>query len=201
MKFKRSKAHIGKNRRSYQQRMYGLLCFFGVMSLLIIPVFTLHLGSHGDPFQHSLSAIGNLQGMRSVFIAWAIVLCIYFSTMVSTLIILTKNTRARMLRILVLACAFILLICNLIPFPPENTSITLVFKTIWLYFSSFLLAFTLLLLTFTFRNLYPILFRKTLTFILILLSVIIILFISFSFNWITERTNIIGASVFLFTTL
>lgn len=68
-------------------------------------------------------------------------------------------------------------------------------------FFSFLLAFTLLLLTFTFRNLYPILFRKTLTFILILLSVIIILFISFSFNWITERTNIIGASVFLFTTL
>jgi len=189
----------GKHRIGYHQRMKILVWVFGILSLIIVPAFTIYLGAHGNPFKFSLSTIGNRPEMRAVFLVWTIAMCAYFSGIVFALVVLTKNAKAHTLRALILVSTCLLLITNLIPFLPEKLPILAHIHTNIAMISTLLLASTLLLLTFTFRNFYPKLFQKSLVSIITLLSVIVILFIFFGVKWITEGTSIIGGSIFLFS--
>jgi len=191
----------GKHRIGYQQRMKTLVWVFGILSLIVVPAFTIYLGAHGNPFKFSLSAIGNRPETRAVFLVWTIAMCAYFSGIVFALVVLTKNAKARMLRALILVSTWLLLATNLIPFLPEKLPILAHIHTNVAMISTLLLASTLLMLTFTFRNYYPKLFQKSLVSIITLLSVIVIFFIFFDAKWITEGTSIIGGSIFLFSVM
>ncbi|MCL2651136.1 MAG: phosphoethanolamine transferase CptA [Candidatus Azobacteroides sp.] len=193
--------HELKRRSNYQRKMIILLWVFGILSLIIVPAFTIYLGAHGNPLKFSLSAIGNRPEMRPVFLAWTIAMCAYFSGIVFAIIVLTKNSRARTFRILILVSTWLLLITNLIPFLPEKLPVLANIHTNAAVISTVLLAFTLLMLTYTFQNYYPKLFLKSHIAILCLLAVMIILFIFFEAKWITEGTCIIGGSIFLFSVM
>ena len=97
----------GKLRTGYRQRMKILIWVFGVLSLIIVPAFTIYLGSHGNPFKLSLSAIGNRPEIRPVFLAWTFAMCAYFSGIVFALVVLTKNAKARTLRALILVSTWL----------------------------------------------------------------------------------------------
>jgi len=191
----------GKHRIRYQQQMKILLWVFGILSLIIVPALTIYLGAHGNPLKLSLSAIGNRPEVRPVFLMWTIAMCVYFSSIVFALVVLTKNTQARTLRILILVSTWLLLATNLIPFLPERFPLLANIHTNVAVISTVLLAFTLLMLTFTFRNYYPKLFLKSHIAVLCLLAVMIILFIFFEAKWITEGTCTIGGSLFLFSVM
>ena len=190
-----------KHRAKYQRQMKILLWVFGILSLIIVPAFTIYLGSHGNPFKLSLSAIGNRPDVRPIFLVWTISMCAYFSGIVFAIIVLTKNSRARTFRILILISTWLLLITNLIPFLPDRFPLLANIHTNIAVISTVLLAFTLLMLTFTFQNYYPKLFLKSHIAILCLLAVMIILFVFFEAKWITEGTCIIGGSIFLFSVM
>jgi hypothetical protein len=190
------------NRRTeYQRRMKILVWFFGVLSLIAVPTFTIYLGAHGNPFELSLSTIGNRPETRLVFLIWTIAMCVYFSAIVFTLVVLTKNARARVLRTLIQVSTWLLLITNLIPFLPEEWPILARIHTHFAIISTVLLVFTLLMLTFTFRSYYPGLYQKANVSILSLLAVSFILYVIFEAKWITEVTGIIGGSIFLFAVM
>lgn len=191
----------GKHRTQYQRRMKILLFAFGALSLLVVPALTIYFGARGNPFQTSLSEIGNRDGMRLTFLIWTITVCAYFSTMVSTLVVLTKNTRARILQSMILVSTCLLMLTCLIPFMPENLPLLANLHTKVAVIATLLLAITLLLLTLTFRSYYPKLFSKALIAILILIAIMMILFIFYSSCWIMEGTSVIGGSVFLFLVL
>ena len=190
-----------KHRAKYQQQMKILLWVFGIFSLIIVPALTIYLGAHGNPFQWSLSAIGNRPEVRPVFLMWTITMCAYFSGIVFALVVLTKNTQARTLRVLILISTWLLLTTNLIPFLPDKLPLLAHIHTNVAVISTVLLAFTLLMLTFTFRDYYPKLFLKSHIAVLCLLSALIILFIFFEAKWITEGTCTIGGSAFLFSVM
>ena len=178
-----------------------LLWVFGILSLIIVPAFTIYLGAHGNPFRLSLSAIGNRPEVRPVFLVWTITMCAYFSGIVFAIVVLTKNARARTFRVLILVSTWLLLATNLIPFLPDRFPLWANIHTHVAVISTVLLAFTLLMLTFTFRDYYPKLFLKSHIAVLCLLAVMIILFIFFEAKWITEGTCIIGGSIFLFSVM
>ena len=187
-----------KHRAKYQRQMKILLWVFGILSLIIVPALTIYLGAHGNPFKLSLSAIGNRPEVRPLFLVWTIAMCAYFSSIVFAIIVLTKNSRARTFRILILVSTWLLLITNLIPFLPDRFPFLANLHTNVAVISTVLFAFTLLMLTYTFQNYYPKLFLKSHIAVLCLLAVMIILFIFFEAKWITEGTSIIGGSIFLF---
>ena len=191
----------GKRRAQYQRQMKILLWVFGILSLIIVPALTIYLGAHGNPFKLSLSAIGNRPEVRPIFLVWTIVMCAYFSGIVFAIIVLTKNSRARTFRILILVSTWLLLITNLIPFLPDRFPLLANIHTNVAVISTVLFAFTLLMLTYTFQNYYPKLFLKSHIAVLCLLAVMIIFFIFFEAKWITEGTCIIGGSVFLFSVM
>ena len=188
-------------RSNYKKRMISLLWAFGVSSLIIIPVFTLYLGIHGNPLTTPLSAIGNRSGMRAYFLTWTVIICAFYSSMIFALIVLTKNTRAKILRILIFISTWILVAANLIPFLPDRFPFLATLHRDGTRISVVILAFTLLLFTFTFRNYYPKLFKKTLIFLLCLLFVLLQLYIFFEASWITEAIGVVGSGIFLFTVL
>jgi len=190
-----------KHRANYQRQMKILLWVFGILSLIVVPVFTIYLGAHGNPFELSLSAIGNRPEVRPVFLVWTITMCAYFSSIVFVIVVLTKNSRARIFRILILVSTWLLLITNLIPFLPEKLPVLAHIHTNVALISTVLFAFTLLMLTYTFQNYYPKLFLKSHIAVLCLLAVIIILFIFFEAKWIIEGTCVIGGSIFLFSVM
>ena len=191
----------GKHRSEYQRQMKILLWVFGILSLIIVPAFTIYLGARGNPLKLSLSAIGNRPEVRPVFLVWTISMCAYFSGIVFAIVVLTKNSRAHTLRTLILVSTWLLLLTNLIPFLPEKLPILAHIHTNTAMISTVLLSFTLLMLTYTFQNYYPKLFLKSHIAILCLLAVMIILFIFFEAKWITEGTCIIGGSIFLFSVM
>ena len=188
-----------KRRDKYQLHMKILLRVFGILSLIIVPAFTIYLGSHGNPFKLSLSAIGNRPEVRPIFLVWTIAMCAYFSSIVFAIIVLTKNAKAYTFRILILISTWLLLITNLIPFLPDRFPLLANIHTNVALISTVLLAFTLLMLTYTFQNYYPKLFVKSHIAVLCLLAVMIVLFSFFEAKWITEGTCIIGGSIFLFS--
>ncbi|MDR2206844.1 MAG: phosphoethanolamine transferase CptA [Flavobacteriaceae bacterium] len=190
-----------KHRAKYQQQIKILLWVFGILSLVIVPALTIYLGAHGNPFKLSLSAIGNRPEVRPLFLVWTISMCAYFSSIVFAIIVLTKNSRARTFRILILVSTWLLLITNLIPFLPDRFPLLANIHTNVAVISTVLFAFTLLMLTYSFQNYYPKLFLKSHIAVLCLLAVMIILFIFFEAKWITEGTCIIGGSIFLFSVM
>jgi hypothetical protein len=191
----------GKNRRNYHRRMLILLWVFGVLSLVAVPVFTLFLGSYGNPLTSSLSKIGNGPGMRGLFLSWTASMGAYYSGIVFTLIVLTKNTKAKILRGLILVSTWFLLATNLIPFLPDRFPFLARLHSNIATISILSLSFTMLLLTLTFRNYYPKLFLKAMVFLAILLVSLLQLYIFLTARWIPEVASIIGSSVFLFVVL
>ena len=194
-------AKLVNNRSNYKRRMHILLCVFGILSILIIPIFTLFLAINGNPFTTPLSTIGNRPGMRGLFLFWTATMSAYYSGLVFTLIILTKNTRAKLLRWLILVSTWILLVTNLVPFLPDRFPILARIHSNGAKISVLLLSFTLLFFTISFRNFYPKLFKKTLAFLICFLFGMLQLYLFFSSSWITEASSVVGSSIFLFTVL
>jgi len=197
----RKKKINNKHRTGYQRRMKTLVWIFGILSLFVVPAFTIYLGSHGSPFKSSLSTIGNQPENRAIFLVWTIAMCAYFSAIVFALVVLTENAHAYTLRVLILVSTWLLLATNLIPFLPKKMPLLAHIHTYTAVISVILLLSTLLMLTFTFRNYYPKLFQKSLISILTFLLAIVILYIFFDVKWITEGTIIIGGSIFLFSVM
>ena len=74
MKINIKRTKSNNNRSNYKKRMHALLFVFGILSILIIPIFTLFLAKNGNPFTTPLSTIGNRPVRRS-----GSVLHVYFS--------------------------------------------------------------------------------------------------------------------------
>ena len=187
-----------KNIRPYHARMKAILWIFGLLSLLVVPALTLYLGAFGDPFRDSFSHIGNLGGQRATFLIWTLVLCAYFSATVHTLVVLTKCSKAKPLRWMVLISTWLLLITNLLPFFPDRFPFLADLHSVIAMVSTLLLTVTLLLLTLTLKKGYPRIYRMAMAGMIGMIMIMIVLFSIFIAKWITEATCIISGGIYLF---
>ena len=108
-------------KKAGSKKWAGLQCPWanGVCALVLLPLFTLLLGSHGSPVEDSLSAIGNRTGMRPLFLLWTAAVCFCFSGTIAGAAAKIENRRAQMAKALArLGCA-LLFLSSLVPFAPE----------------------------------------------------------------------------------
>ncbi|MEG0703238.1 MAG: hypothetical protein RR449_06670 [Christensenella sp.] len=186
---------------SYRKRIIGGLIGYGILSLGVIPIFTIWLGTRSDPFSMSMSAMGNANGgMHFLFIIWTILFCSYFASFVGYLLMLTKNTHSK-IRFIVSLATLALIFGNIVPFLPDVLPGFTWFHNFCAQFSSVSLAIILMLFTLTLRNHYSALFKKALVFVLIIWATMIALMAILNVTSFTEMTGIIIAGVFLFTVL
>ena len=188
-------------RRREQPWMKVFVWLYGILSLVMVPAVTLILGVHGNALTTSLSAIGNRPGLRAIFIVWTLAVCAYFVSIVFSLVMLTRNTEANALHIMIGVTTLALLAFNIIPFLPDRWPVLADLHTRGVLVAALLLAATLFMLTMTFRGHYPDLFRQALVWFLVLFAVVAILYLVFYTAWITESVGIIGSAVFLFAVL
>jgi len=188
-------------RRSEQPWMKVLVWLYGILSIVMVPVVTIVLGANGDPLTVSLSEIGNRPGMRPIFIVWTLAIGAYFTSIVFTLVMLTRNTEANTLHTMIAISMLALLIVNLIPFMPDRWPVLAGIHIRGALVTALMLAATLLMLTLTFRKHYPQIFRKALIWLVILFACEVILYVTFATAWLTEAVGLIGGAVFLFAVL
>ena len=186
---------------AYRWRLTGGIILYAGLSLAVIPVFTLIMGTQDNILLVSMSAMGNASGnMRFWVILWTIVFCAYFAGFMGYLLMLTRNTHSKIRGFVYFAIA-VLIVGNIIPFLPETFPGFAQLHNFCAQISSVSLAVSLMLFALTLRNSYTVLFKKTLIFVLIIWAVLIALMSLFGTRSITEMTGIILASVFLFVTL
>jgi len=185
----------------YKRRLTSGLIWYGFLSLGLVPVFTLMMGTKANIFTTSMSAMGNAGGGTHLwFILWTIVFCAVFSSFIGYLLMLTRNTHSKV-RILVYFAVAVLIFGNIIPFLPDTFPGFAWLHNFCAQISSISLAVTLMLFTLTLRNHYSQLFKKALVFVLIIWVVLIALMGLFGTKSITEMSGILLACVFLFTVL
>ena len=105
---------------AYRWRLTGRILLYAVLSLAVIPVFTLIMGTQDNILLVSMSAMGNTSGnMHFWFILWTIVFCAYFAGFMGYLLMLTRNTHSKIRGFVYFAIA-VLIVGNIIPFLPET---------------------------------------------------------------------------------
>ncbi|MGL5978668.1 MAG: hypothetical protein ACRCZJ_06725 [Erysipelotrichaceae bacterium] len=82
------------------------------LGLGILPFFTLWFASQGDWIFHSLSEVGNMQGMRFVFLVWGLAHGLYYGWMLHAIQSKLKYRVPQQLRLLLIA--FLLLVVSLL---------------------------------------------------------------------------------------
>jgi len=185
----------------YRRRIVGGMILYGILSLGVIPIFTLYMGTKDNVLTVSMSAMGNTSvSVHLLFIIWTLVFCGYFASFVGYLLMLTKNTHSKIRGFVTFATA-VLIVGNIVPFLPELFPGFAGMHNLFAQISSISLAIILMLFTLTLRNSYSILFKKALLFVLIIWAVLIALMAIFGTRSITEMSGIILAGIFLFTVL
>lgn len=185
----------------YRRRIVGGMILYGILSLGVIPIFTLYMGTKDNILTVSMSAMGNTSvSVHLLFIIWTLVFCGYFASFVGYLLMLTKNTHSKIRGFVTFATA-VLIVGNVFPFLPELFPGFAGMHNLFAQISSISLAIILMLFTLTLRNSYSILFKKALLFVLIIWAVLIALMAIFGTRSITEMSGIILAGIFLFTVL
>lgn len=186
---------------NYRKRIIGGLILYGILSLGVIPIFTLYMGTQDNVLTVSMSAMGNTSNsMHVLFIVWTLVFCGYFASFVGYLLMLTKNTHSK-IRWFVSFATVVLIIGNIFPFLPEIFPGLAGMHNLFAQISSISLAVILMLFTLTLRNSYSVLFKKALVFVLIIWAMLIALMGIFGTRSITEMSGILIAGVFLFVVL
>ncbi len=177
------------------------MIIYGILSLGLIPVFTLYMGTQDNILTVSMSAMGNTSvSMHLLFVVWTLIFCGYFASFMGYLLMLTKNTHSK-IRGFVTFATVVLIVGNIFPFLPETLPGFAELHNLFAQISSVSLAVTLMLFTLTLRNHYSILFKKALIFVLIIWAMLIALMAVFGTRSITEMSGIIIASIFLFCVL
>lgn len=188
-----------KSSKDYRYRLKTALIWYGALSLIVIPIFTLIMGTRDNILSVSMSAMGNTDGwVHLLFIIWTISFCVYFSSFVGYLLILTQNTHSR-IRILVSIATVILIIGNLVPFLPDEFPMAAELHNVCAQISSVSLAVTLMLLALTLHKYYPEVFKKAIVFVLLIWAVLVVQMSLFGTVSFTEMSGIILACIFLFT--
>jgi len=183
----------------YQKRLKNALVWYGVFALIVVPIFTLYMGTRQNIFVVSMSAMGSEGGLiHLLFIIWTIVFCAVFASFLGFLLILTQNTHSR-IRILLYIAVGILIFGNLLPFLPQEFPGVAELHNFCAQISSISLAVILMLFALTLHKKYPDVFKKALFFVLVIWLVLIVLMGVFGTKSITEMTGIILACIYLFT--
>ena len=187
-------------KKAGSKKWAGLQCPWanGVCALVLLPLFTLLLGSHGSPVEDSLSAIGNRTGMRPLFLLWTAAVCFCFSGTIAGAAAQIENRRAQMAKALArLGCA-LLFLSSLVPFAPEASGAAGALHSGGAMAAVLLLLLAAVLLTHSLRVKTPAFFRlasRTLAALLIFLAA---LYACFQTKWITEAAAVWGGSAYVF---
>ncbi|MEA5002640.1 MAG: hypothetical protein VB081_03995 [Christensenella sp.] len=190
-----------KGMSNYKKRLIGGMILYGILSLGVIPIFTLYMGTQDNILNVSMSAMGNTStSMHILFVVWTLIFCGYFASFMGYLLMLTKNTHSK-IRGFVTFATVVLIVGNIFPFLPETLPGFAEMHNLFAQISSVSLAVTLMLFTLTLRNHYSVLFKKALVFVLIIWAMLIALMAIFGTKSITEMSGIIVAGVFLFCVL
>ncbi len=188
-----------KDSKDYKYRLKTALIWYGALSLIVVPLFTLIMGLQDNIFTVSMSAMGNTGGwVHLFFIIWTITFCAYFSSFMGYLLMLTQNTHSR-IRILVFIATIVLIFGNLMPFLPNEFPMAAELHNVCAQISSISLAVTLMLLALTLHKYYPEVFKKAIVFVLIIWTVLVVQMSLFGTVSFTEMSGIILACIFLFT--
>ncbi len=187
-----------KGLQNYQKRVKGALVWYGVLALGVVPIFTLLMGTKDNILTTSMSAMGNADGgIHLMFIIWTILFCAVFTSFVGYILILTKNTHSK-IRILIYIAVAVLIFGNILPFLPETFPGFAELHNFCAQISSISLAVVLMLLALTLHKWYPEVFKKAVTFVLVIWAVLVTLMALFGTKSITEMAGILLACVYLF---
>lgn len=185
-----------RNLANYQHRVDMAQKAYTIIGCFVI-AFTLYMGTHGDVFTTSMSAMGNTgTGMHITFVIWTIVFCVYFGSIVGFILILTRNTRSR-IRTFVYIAAAIMTFGDIMPFVPTEHPVAAWLHNTCAQIASVSLAVTLMLLALTIRRLFPEVFKKALFLVIMFWIVLLGLMGLFGTKAITEMTGIIGGILYL----
>ncbi|MEG0251805.1 MAG: hypothetical protein RR580_06475 [Christensenellaceae bacterium] len=191
---------MNSNLSNYKKRLISGMIVYGIFALGIVPVFTLIMGTHANILTESMSAMGSMSGMHVWFILWTIIFCVFFSSFVGYILILTKNTHSK-IRILVYIATAMLVFGNILPFIPDEFPMMMYIHNFCAQISSISLAIIIVLLSLTMRKYYPSLFKKSLIFALCIWGILLTMISLFGTVSLTEMTSIILGSIYLFTVL
>lgn len=105
-------------REKYLRRLKRAGLCYGLMALVIIPIYTILYATRADLITRNMSYIGGYMGGYRGLVLWGVVSGLFYLGFTSYLFMLTKFTNKRVRRMLFAACAM-LIITVLLPFVPE----------------------------------------------------------------------------------
>jgi hypothetical protein len=105
-------------REKYKKRIRKAGVLYGLMALVVIPVYTVFFATQADLITKNMSYIGGYMGGYTRLLIWGIVSALFYLGFSSYLFMLTRFSNARVRRMLLAACAMLVLTVAL-PFVPE----------------------------------------------------------------------------------
>ncbi len=105
-------------REKYLRRLKHAGLFYGILALVIIPIYTILYATRADLITQNMSYIGGYMGGYRGLVIWGVVSGVFYLAFTSYLFMLTKFTSKRVRRMLFAGCAM-LIITVLLPFVPE----------------------------------------------------------------------------------
>ncbi len=187
-------------KNEYQNQTKKIVVSYGVFALLVIPVFTIVMGTLDNCFEKSMSYMGNLYGNNIVFVIWALVFCRFFTSIFKQILMVSRNETSKIM-ILVYVAADAMLIGNVVPYRPEVNLFLADVHILLARISSVSLAMTLIILTLMLHKTFPEVFKKSLTYVLIAWTALMWLFSFMDAVSFTEMLTITCSSVLLFLIL
>ena len=186
-------------KKTGSKKWAGLQCpsVNGVCALVLLPLFTLLLGSHGSPVEDSLSAIGNRTGMRPFFLLWTAAVCLCFLKAIGGAAALVEHRLAKRAKTAArLGCA-LLFLSSLVPFA-HGKGVTDVLHSAGAMAAVLLLLLAAALLTLSLRRQYFELFRPAARAMTALVCLLAVLYACYQSKWVTEAAAVWGGGGYLF---
>ncbi len=185
---------------SYQSQTKKTLILYGIFALVVIPVFTIIMGTLANCFEKSMSYMGNFYGNNIVFVIWTLVFCQFLTSIFKQVLMVSRNEKSKIM-ILVHLAANTMLIANVIPYNPEVNQFFAELHVFLARVSSVCLVMSLIFLTLMLQKTFPTVFKRALAYVLVAWTALMWLFSFMDAVSFTEMLTIICASVLLFLVL
>lgn len=196
----RAKPKKQDGKTPYERKLKLGIFLYSLFALLLIPLYTVNLASHANVLDYSISFIGNNLGHRQSLIVWTVMSGVFFICFICYLLVLTKNTKSSAKWMIYLASGM-LIVCNFIPFLPEQFPRLARYHNFFAMASSLLLALTLFVFVLALRKFDRRIFWKAMWLLLAVVAVSGVLMLLFGVNSLLETVSILSVCLFMFCVL
>jgi hypothetical protein len=188
------------NRKKYADRLRKASWIYGILSLVIIPIYTILFATKADLLKQNMSYIGGyMDGYRGLMV-WGVASGLFYLAFTSYLFKLTRFANRRIRRMLFAACSM-LVITVLLPFVPETWPRAATLHNLFAMLAPVIMIITMYVFVFYLGKCDHRIYRKALTFLNAMVLISALLMFALGASGLLEVLFSVSMCVLLFSIL